>query len=800
MYMRKFFIFCSLLICSFYLLGQRVVGYVPYYGNQSRIQYDKVTDLIFGFAELYEDGSITLPSSFFTIATQANKHNVNLYLSVGGGGTSEIFSPVVKDSLARKRLAKELDSLIQKYDLAGIDLDWEFPSSSEANNFTKLLKEIKTTIGEKELSVAVGAINFGSSAYTLASDKYIDFYNLMAYDNDFENNHSSLVFAQQSIRYWTEYKKVSPSKLRLGIPFYGRTTDGKAATYSSISSSNPSEAYQTDFYNNYHYNGKKTVQSKCDYVLQQGLDGVMIWEFTQDRTDEYSLLKAIDEKMKNGVICTEQPTITIENESLCNVDSTKLEVSVAHPDFEYQWKRNGQEIVAANQQLYYPNQEGNYCVNLIHTLQQCTTKTACAKVHNVTKVDIQNTIQCDVEDITLNINQAGTYHWYEGDTTQNIIFTGTSLPVQTDSFKTYYIEKLAHSATVGKRMRDLPIGRDKAGDVLDYQKANNIVFSALTDLVIDSISIYYSISQVKDTFIVSVYNQSGDLVESSQPFIPALNGKQRIPVNIFVPAGENYQLVVNGGRIWIEKKQWGVSTGFPYLQEDLILLKGVQHQDIINLIKHWYPAICDWKVYADASCRRTPVTATIKQNCEIPQIIFNQPMTSLYIDTFQVIDLEVTVTDEDGEIRLVEFVIEKDGEFYQNISANQNENIYTASFVPTITGDYTIIAKAVDNDHNEVMEESTASVFATIEQQTAITDLSEYNVQVYPNPFSTILTVDLGNLLEATISLYSGHGQLILMLENVQEEIVIDEELLSGIYFLKITTDDQNGSIKVVKY
>ena len=42
------------------------------------------------------------------------------------------------------------------------------------------------------------------------------------------------------------------------------------------------------------YNGIPTIQRKCQYVMDEGFGGVMIWELGQDSpVQQYSLLRAI---------------------------------------------------------------------------------------------------------------------------------------------------------------------------------------------------------------------------------------------------------------------------------------------------------------------------------------------------------------------------------------------------------------------------------------------------------------------------------------------------------------------------
>ena len=59
----------------------------------------------------------------------------------------------------RRAFAKDCDRVVKEFDLDGIDIDWEYPTSSMANisaspddteNFTLLMKDIRAAIGDQK--------------------------------------------------------------------------------------------------------------------------------------------------------------------------------------------------------------------------------------------------------------------------------------------------------------------------------------------------------------------------------------------------------------------------------------------------------------------------------------------------------------------------------------------------------------------------------------------------------------------------------------------------------------------------
>ena len=169
------------------------------------------------------------------------KPELKVLLSIGGWGSGR-FSEMAANDEYRRAFAADCDRVVKEFALDGIDIDWEYPTSSMANissspddteNFTLLMQDIRAAIGnEKELTLA-----------TVASARYIDFkailpsvdfVNIMAYDMASAPKHHSALYPSghsgdiTSDGAVTAHLKagVPPSKLVMGMPFYGRGGDG----------------------------------------------------------------------------------------------------------------------------------------------------------------------------------------------------------------------------------------------------------------------------------------------------------------------------------------------------------------------------------------------------------------------------------------------------------------------------------------------------------------------------------------------------------------------------------------------
>ena len=72
---------------------------------------------------------------------------------------------------------------------------------------------------------------------------------------------------------------------------------------------------------------------------------------------------------------------------------------------------------------------------------------------------------------------------------------------------------------------------------------------------------------------------------------------------------------------------------------------------------------------------------------------------------------------------------------------------------------------------------------------------------VFPNPVHDILNIGTKKTIEVkSISIYDMLGQIVIAVPNAQNSLKVDVSKLSpGNYFLKMTTDKGNSSIKFIK-
>lgn len=420
---KKSIIFGLILMMNQIVFAQRVVGYFPYYRSTTQanaVQYSKLTDVIYAFAQLNNDGSLTImgQSVFDAVKAKAASNNVKLWIAIGGWGLSYNFSGVAADATKRATLANACLSLCQTHNLAGIDIDWEFPAAGEKANYTAMLKDIKTKLGSTyKLSAALGGEQAHTVGVEAACFQYLDYFNIMSYDAPIGTygNHTAVQFLKDAFQM---YKTLGcpVSKIVGGSGFYSRCA--AEATFADISASNPSAYYNdADGINNgYCYDSKPTLEAKVDYVMQNGGNGLMIWELSQDRNDQYSLLNAVFDKMKiyQGPGCS-APNLG-SDKTLCGVSGgLTLNSGLTSQSYRtFTWTKGGVTTGGNTATLTGVTTAGTYVVK-VDSAGKCSKTDTIIVSATLPTVNLGNAITlCSKSTETLDAGVSGTgitYSW-----------------------------------------------------------------------------------------------------------------------------------------------------------------------------------------------------------------------------------------------------------------------------------------------------------------------------------------------------------------------------------------------------
>lgn len=279
--------------------GHKVIGYFPTWsGDVNRIQYDKLTHVIYSFILPTATGGISPiddPQRFKNLVALAHSKGVKVLMAVGGwnNGDDSAFEALARNESTRNTFIQNLVNFCNTYNLDGIDMDWEYPDAgASAANYAALMKGLSNALHSKGKLLTAAVVSRGYAGDGILSEvfNYVDFLNLMAYDHG--TPHSTQDEAKSSIAYWRS-RGCSKEKVMLGVPFYGREP---YVNYNDLVKRDPG-APNKDVVGGIHYNGIQTIKNKTTLSMQEA-GGIMIWEISQDTEGQTSLLNAINDVVK----------------------------------------------------------------------------------------------------------------------------------------------------------------------------------------------------------------------------------------------------------------------------------------------------------------------------------------------------------------------------------------------------------------------------------------------------------------------------------------------------------------------
>jgi chitinase len=228
--------------------------------------------------------------------------------------------------------------LIEDNGLDGLDIDFEYPTAENSQAFGSLLQELRTAFDQHaeskgdtvpyQITAAISAGPTNYENYDMAAmTKYLSYWDLMAYDyagswSPVSADHANLYHGVTGINTnaaidWFLSNGVSPSKMTVGIPLYGRSFESTKGIYKSFEGVGATGIYN---YNQlphagatvtenktsvaaYSYNHAtqelvsfdtpNTATWKAQYVNSKALGGAMFWELSGDGTGSKSIVTAV---------------------------------------------------------------------------------------------------------------------------------------------------------------------------------------------------------------------------------------------------------------------------------------------------------------------------------------------------------------------------------------------------------------------------------------------------------------------------------------------------------------------------
>lgn len=307
--------------------GYVIVGYATYW--ESTIpDASLLTHINYAFAHIkndFESLDIKKEDRLSRIAALKNTNpKLKVMLSVGGWGAGN-FSEMAADADHRKNFCQNCLNAVKKHNLDGIDIDWEYPTSSSAGisaspydtgNFTLLMKELRETLGNGYLLTMASSASARYVDFSTAI-QYLDFVNIMTYDMGKPPYHNAGLYpssmtkrsCQESVD--LHYQAGVPyDKIVLGIPFYGHGNgvefSSESVDYNEIGTGKYAKRWDSVAMVPYlvnssgtmvlSYDDETSVGLKADYVKSRSLRGAMYWNIEADDAS-WTLSKAISNRL-----------------------------------------------------------------------------------------------------------------------------------------------------------------------------------------------------------------------------------------------------------------------------------------------------------------------------------------------------------------------------------------------------------------------------------------------------------------------------------------------------------------------
>jgi chitinase len=369
-------------LCAAQPARKEVIGYFPAWKwkpvngvmTVAAIPFDKLTIINYAFWYPMPDGHIAAWDSAgdavylrgpkeSRLVDRAHDHGVKVMLSLGGWDGSDNFPAAASTAQSRTAFSASCLDIIRQYGFDGIDIDWEYPgfaehkgTSADRVNFPLLLRSLRDSLNAEAARTGKGLLLTAAFPATRAQlsgidmqavEPLLDQINLMTYDYhgtwETVSGHNSPLYASRpedsllclsaSYRLFTEELAVPPSKVNLGVPFYGHAYRGCAGLHQTASGPDttflrPDESFasalaraagsftryrdekagvpylvSTDGTTFVTYDDERSIGLKAAFVRDHNARGLIIWEITQDLLPDGStrLLDAIDAVFRPGL-------------------------------------------------------------------------------------------------------------------------------------------------------------------------------------------------------------------------------------------------------------------------------------------------------------------------------------------------------------------------------------------------------------------------------------------------------------------------------------------------------------------
>lgn len=259
----------------------------------------------------------------------AHNNGLKVWAMISNESMIDTTSEIMNDYKLRNKLINNIVNLVVKYNLDGINIDFENMYMEDKAMFNRFLIELEPRLNEmgKVLTVDVTAPD-GSETWSMCFDrntisKVADYIIFMAYDqygasSNKEGTTAGCDWVEANITKFLGQEGVNPDKLVLAVPFYTRLwkeANGKVSSETvdlkdvdKVIPANVEKKWNDNlkqYYIEYTQNGAvykmwiedlKSISAKLDLINKYKLAGAAYWEKDRESPEVWDIVK---EKLGN---------------------------------------------------------------------------------------------------------------------------------------------------------------------------------------------------------------------------------------------------------------------------------------------------------------------------------------------------------------------------------------------------------------------------------------------------------------------------------------------------------------------
>jgi len=192
-------------------------------------------------------------------------------------------------------------------------------------------------------------------------------------------------------------------------------------------------------------------------------------------------------------------------------------------------------------------------------------------------------------DLSALPSNGGRLLWYESSSGGSSVAEGETYSTNVNNSTTFYVQEIVEEETssVG------PENNNSITNSEDYTVNNNsrgLVFDAFSDFTLKTVDVYCS---TVGSVVITLKNSSGGTVISKNISVTS-NGKQTLELNMDIPKGSDYQLIMNSssGDLVFQRNYDCNKYGVPYTLPGVVSIKSgnfmVQGDDCHKYVNYYY--------------------------------------------------------------------------------------------------------------------------------------------------------------------------------------------------------------------